>query len=376
MYISDILKRENNNIDLLRLFTAFMVMLFHGPALFQNSERILSQANIIPQLTPGGVDLGYLGVAIFFFLSGLLVSNSLLTKQKVVPWAWARIMRIMPAFLVTIVAGVFIIGPAFTTLPVGDYFRSGQTWRFFFRNLFLNIEYMLPGVWEDRVYGGFNGSAWSIPFEVGCYIFLVFSFVLCRRLKVSHWVFVAIALCAVFVPKEVLPSALGIGYTIIERGDIFCFVVGTLMGIYKEKIRIDKTVVTVLLLVCVLFWRCSNIIYYLFPAATAIILLYATSLRPLVGLQLKHDISYGVYLWHWPILEILYTWLNGVNYWLFFGTSAVVVTAVAYASARLVEEPCIKLGRKLGKREIPVKENSIVIILLFIVAAVIAKICY
>ena len=39
MYISDILKRENNNIDLLRLFTAFMVMWSHGPALFHHGLR-------------------------------------------------------------------------------------------------------------------------------------------------------------------------------------------------------------------------------------------------------------------------------------------------------------------------------------------------
>ena len=220
MYISDILKRENNNIDLLRLFTAFMVMWSHGPALFQDEERFLNQAHIIPQLTPIGVGLGYLGVAIFFFLSGLLVTNSLLTKQKEMPWVWARVMRIMPAFLVTVFMAVFVIGPLFTTLPIADYFSSKQTWRFFYRNAFLNIEYMLPGLWEDRVYGGFNGSAWSIPFEVGCYIFLLFSFVLCRRMKVSHWVFVAVALVAAFLPKELLPAALGKGYTIIERGYI------------------------------------------------------------------------------------------------------------------------------------------------------------
>lgn len=372
MYISDILKRENNNIDLLRLFTALMVMWFHGPASIGN----LNDSQVLPQLTPVGISLGYLGVAIFFFLSGLLVTNSLLTKQKVVPWALARIMRIMPAFLVTILAAVFIIGPAFTTLPISDYFRSGQTWRFFFRNIFLNIEYMLPGVWGDRVYSGFNGSAWSIPFEVGCYIFLVFSFIMCRRLKLSHWIFVIIALIFAFIPEQFVEKALGVNYTIIVRGDIFCFVIGSLMAIYKDKIRIDHTVVIVLLLVCVLFWRCSNIIYYLFPAATAIILLYATSLKPLVKLHLKHDISYGVYLWHWPVLEILYTWLNGINYWLFFSTAAVAVTIVAYASARLVEEPCIKLGRKLGKREINIKDNSIIILILFVIATIIAKVCY
>lgn len=376
MYINDILKRENNNIDLLRLFTALMVMWFHGPALFQDSETFLNQISIIPRLTPICVDLGYLGVAIFFFLSGLLVTNSLVSKRRIMPFVWARIMRIMPAFVVTLIIGVFVVGPVFTTLSTADYFRSGQSWHFFFRNLFLNIEYMLPGVWEDRIYGGFNGSSWSIPLEVGCYIFLLFAFVVCRKLKLSHWVFVAIALAASFIPKEFMAPALGTSYTIIVRGDIFCFVTGSLLAIYKDRIRIDYTVVGALLIACVLFWRCSNIIYYLFPVSTAIILLYATSLRPLVNLRPHHDISYGVYLWHWPILEILYTWLGGCNYYLFFAVSVVAVIGVAYASARLVEEPCLRLGRRLGQREVRKPQNSIAILVLFLVAILIAKFCY
>lgn len=234
----------------------------------------------------------------------------------------------------------------------------------------------LPGVWEGRVYGGFNGSAWSIPFEVGCYVFLLFSYEMCRRMKLSHWVFVVAALVVAFLPKGLLPVFLGKEYTIIEGGDVFCFAVGSLMAVYKDKIRIDKTVVFALILISVLFWRYSNIVYYVFPLAFAVILLYATSLRPFVGMRLKHDISYGVYLWHWPVLEILYTWLGGLNYYVFFGIAVISVVAIAYASARFVEEPCQRWGRKLSNRNTSFPDNGIYILIAFVIAAVVAKVCY
>lgn len=376
MYLSHILKRDNNNIDLLRLLAALLVVWYHGPALFQNQDAALSQRAIVPSLVPVTVDSGYVGVAVFFFLSGLLVTNSLISKGRVAPFVWARFMRIMPGFLVTVLLAVFVIGPAFTTLPLEAYFRSGQTWRFLFRNAFLNIEYDLPGVWNDRVYGGFNGSAWSIPFEVGCYIFLLLSYILCNRWKVSRWIFYVMAFALAFIPEGLLPLFTGNEYSVLVQGDIFCFTVGSLMAVYKDRVRIDKSVVFVLLLACVLLWRSTKIIYYLFPLSTAIIFLYATSLKPLVGLRPKHDISYGVYLWHWPVMEILYTWMPNVNFFVFWGTAVAVVVIIAYASARLVEEPCQRWGRELSNRNISFPDNGVFIIIAFVVAAVIAKVCY
>ena len=114
MTVSEILKRENNNIDLVRLFAALLVAWVHSAALF-GSE-------ILGPPIPVHMGAGGLGVAIFFFLSGLLVANSLLSRKKPVAFVWARFMRIYPAFFVMLLVAVFVIGPAFTTLSTGEYF--------------------------------------------------------------------------------------------------------------------------------------------------------------------------------------------------------------------------------------------------------------
>ncbi len=72
----------------------------------------------------------------------------------------------------------------------------------------------------------------------------------------------------------------------------------------------------------------------------------ALSFRPLVWLGL---ISYGVYLWHWPI----FVWLNpdrvGLNGWALFGVRLAVTLAVSVASYVLVEQP-IRHGALRGWR--------------------------
>lgn len=365
MTVSEILKRENNNIDLLRLLAALLVAWSHAPELFGTKM-------LMPPL-PVNVNTGGLGVAIFFFLSGLLVTNSLVAKKNPRAFAWSRFMRIYPAFFVTLLVFVFVIGPIFTTWSAGDYFSSGETWRFFGRNARLRIQYFLPGLWEGRLNTSVNASAWTIPLEVGCYIALLFAFALCRYLKLKPWMFIVVAVALALLPHEWFLQVIGKGYSIVDPVDLFCFTAGAGMAFYKDKVRVNKTLVLVLLIMCVMVWRCQNVISYLFPLTVAITLLYATSIGPLVRFRPKHDISYGLYLWHWPVYQLMFTFLSGLNPYLFFVLCMVVTVGVAYLSARLVEEPCLELGRKLGKRETKWPDNGLLLLVLMLVAVLIAK---
>lgn len=365
MTVSEILKRENNNIDLLRLLAALLVAWSHVPELFGTKM-------LMPPF-PVNVGAGGLGVAIFFFLSGLLVTNSLVAKKNPRAFAWSRFMRIYPAFFVTLLVFVFVIGPIFTTWSSGEYFGSGETWRFFGRNARLRIQYFLPGLWEGRPNTSVNASAWTIPLEVGCYIALLFAFVLCCYFKLKPWLFIVAALVCSVLPHEWYIHLLGKGYSIVDHVDIFCFATGAAMALHKDRVQVNKSLIVAMLIMCVMTWRCQNVISYLFPLTVAITLLYATSVGPLVILRPKHDISYGLYLWHWPVYQVLFTFLSGLNPYLFFVLGMVVTMAISYLSARLVEEPCMELGRKLGKRETKWPDNGIIILVLMLVAFMIAK---
>ncbi|EBO0298771.1 acyltransferase, partial [Salmonella enterica] len=78
MLLSSYLKRDNNNLDLVRIIAACMVIYGHAYAI---SPQV-GKDDIIHQLI--GFDYsGSLAVKIFFFVSGLVVTNSFFSKRNI-----------------------------------------------------------------------------------------------------------------------------------------------------------------------------------------------------------------------------------------------------------------------------------------------------
>jgi peptidoglycan/LPS O-acetylase OafA/YrhL len=73
---------------------------------------------------------------------------------------------------------------------------------------------------------------------------------------------------------------------------------------------------------------------------------WAFSWRPLCALGL---ISYGVYLWHWPVDLVVTSGRVGVGGWALTGVQVAITLAIALASYRLVEMP-IRRGALRGWR--------------------------
>ena len=370
MYVSDILKRENNNLDFIRLFTALIVVWYHAQKHFPDSYASL------PTLHPKTIELGALAVCVFFFISGLLVTNSLLSKREVIPFVISRFGRIYPAYFVMLILCVFIMGPCLTSLSIKDYFTSSQTWTFFVKNSMLNFQANLPGVWEGLTSNIINGSIWTIPFEVTCYIIVLVGFVLYRKWKMSPWVIILPAMAFAFLPIEISQGILRYGHIFFGRPHFFCFIIGTIFAIYREKIKVDKTLVLALILLTVVFYHWVSVIEFLFPITVAITLLYCSTIKPIIGWRLPHDLSYGIYIFHDPILQIVCN--QGVAHsWLIaFLITAALVIPIAYLSARFIEEPSIRFSKRLSKRKFNLTDNGVLIIVILVVGVIVAKLFY
>jgi hypothetical protein len=72
----------------------------------------------------------------------------------------------------------------------------------------------------------------------------------------------------------------------------------------------------------------------------------ALSFRPLVALGV---ISYGVYLWHWPVYLVVDEARTGLRGWALTGVRVAITLAIAATSYRLVESP-IRRGALAGRR--------------------------
>ncbi len=126
MKLSELLKKENNNLDIFRLIAACMVVYGHAYAIAPEA----GQTDLIGRML--GYDYsGSLAVKIFFFLSGLVVTNSLLQKRSVSQFVISRFFRIWPGLIAVVVVTSLVLVPLITELPITEYFTRGQTYRYF-----------------------------------------------------------------------------------------------------------------------------------------------------------------------------------------------------------------------------------------------------
>lgn len=90
------------------------------------------------------------------------------------------VLRFLAAF---VVISACVAGPVLSTLPVQEYFRH-PFFGIYFKNLALNIQYALPGVFENNPYPvAVNGSLWSLPVKVTMYLVIPLLFSLIRYRK-------------------------------------------------------------------------------------------------------------------------------------------------------------------------------------------------
>ncbi|MEO8417016.1 MAG: acyltransferase family protein, partial [Ginsengibacter sp.] len=161
---------HNNNFNFLRIFAAVLVCITHSYAVTGNA---ISES--LHQITNGYFYLSSVGLYIFFFTSGYLVSYSAATSKSPRIYLQKRALRIYPALVIVVLLSVFIAGPLLTTYSSAKYFTAADTWKYLWTATGLRIRFRLPGVFETPLFAmtGFNGSLWSIKLELELYALLL-----------------------------------------------------------------------------------------------------------------------------------------------------------------------------------------------------------
>lgn len=151
-----------NNFDFLRLAAATAVLVSHQFALGGQPEPLWL-----------AFSWGGLGVLVFFAISGFLVAGSWHHDPHAGRFAARRLLRVWPGLAVACLLVALVLGPLVSPLAASDYFRHPET-RHFLRILGLwSFDARLPGVFPGNpVAGSANGSLWTIPVEIRCYLAL------------------------------------------------------------------------------------------------------------------------------------------------------------------------------------------------------------
>jgi peptidoglycan/LPS O-acetylase OafA/YrhL len=271
----------------------------------------------------------------FFALSGFLVSGSLL-RNSVPQFVALRVMRIFPALAVEVILCALILGPLFTTLPLGGYFGHPMFHRYLL-NMFGVIHFFLPGV-----FGGapINPQLWTIPVELECYVALVVIALL--GLIRRRWVLLVLVAggCAVMTAIALRHGLIADNHPLTGRVLVTSYLAGALVFYFRDRLPFNAALFCVSLALAAVFIYFQPLAYLSGPPIA-----YATAY---VGLQRFRpipfgDLSYGVYLFHYPIAQtIVHVFAPNLHWYELLALMLVVTSLFAAASWLLVEQPLLR----------------------------------
>lgn len=318
-------------------------------------------------LTGGLCTGGGLAVEAFFIISGFLITCSWLRKEKLLPFIKNRVLRIYPGYLVALAVSIFLttvcsLHPAHycaviswkRLLDDGILLSYGAL-----DNLFAFPANAFPGI--------VNGSLWTIRYEFMCYltVALLGAAGLLRNRAVTGAAFMAAF--GLYCFKNLGHTDVIISYwhflPIFLAGAVFY----SLRGIIPKS-RMLLFAALALLAAGLLKKPFLNLAV---PLAGTYLLLWVCLLPPLRKLSFfqKNDLSYGTYLYAFPVMQCIQRFLHiGSPLLLFFVSLAGAILA-ALLSWFFIEKPCLqlkkmnvsrlfKLRNACQKKDAPVQEAA------------------
>lgn len=287
-----------NSLDLVRIFAALCVLFSHQYALLGEPEPTFFGLQ-----TFGGV-----GVSVFFFLSGALVSESWIRDPNVGRFFVRRALRIFPGLMAVVFLVAFVVGPLMTTLPLLSYLENGGTWRYL-STAALWVQHFLPGVFVDHPFPGvLNGSLWSLPLEFLCYVTLalVGALNLLRGVRGDIGIGVGI-LCLIIAVMNFLPDRVQVH---LEMVAAFWF--GVLFGAVrrqKETKASPSLVLVALVSLPLLFYAITGSRGHeramVLAFSGGVVFLGMTQTFGSALANRLGDISYGLYIYAFPVQQLV-----------------------------------------------------------------------
>lgn len=310
-------------------------------------------------------------VGVFFALSGFLVYGSAIRSKGIKTFFANRGLRLLPALSVEVALSALILGPLVTELPLHAYFSDPQFFRYF-GNIVGEVTFALPGVfphnpWPDMV----NANLWTLPPELGCYLLMLAALAsgLTGRKRLLGVLALA-ALAAITVAEIAAPQLLPVkadsshftGWFIV-----FLFVAGAAFYANADLIPLHP-----------LFFLLAGAVYWalmLSGVLQGIAGFFLCYCMVFIGMtrfdwfdrRLKMDLSYGTYLYGFPITQALVFVLQPMLHDYGVLTQYVVTLPIligltmifASTSWTFIEKPALSLRKHLLREPSPLAPQGV-----------------
>ena len=333
---------RENNFQLIRLAAATSVVLFHSYALTNHwTDEPLWRR--IPEL-----NFGALGVACFFVISGFLVTQSWLTRARIVPFVAARVLRIYPALISAVALTIALAGMS-STLDWASFLMHPQTLDYVLHVApAWEMKYRLPGAFATNPFPHeVNGSLWTLPIELRLYVAVFAAGVAGLLARRVAWFAALWMLLALFLWRpDWFPTP---PFDAATRDLVLLFALGSLACVWRDAIPISLTLATMAILLVIVN-----------PAELARGPLFAPLLAYVVLVVAYHprltwpafnrvgDYSYGVYVYSFPIQQTIAQRVPGIEPMPLFALALVATVVIAALSWHCLEQPALGLKSRFS----------------------------
>lgn len=333
MLQSDSPRLKRNNFDLLRLLFASVVVLVHSYVLSGDPNL-----RFILDILSSDV-----AVRSFFVVSGFLIFMSCERSSSLASYAGRRARRIYPAYVTVVMLSA--IGMVFaSSRDVREYFSLAWV-KYVLANLtFLNfLQPTLPGVFEGNQRPHVNGALWTLKIEVMFYLSVPVFVWMFRRLGHVPVLLAGYGVSVAYAAWFALAAARTGSELYLELGrqlpgQLSYFLAGGFLYYYFPLLERYPGAFLTAAAGALLANRVLPL-GVLEPFALATVVVFFGVFLYAGNAGKYGDFSYGVYILHFPVMQLLLQagWFAGRP--LAFLAAAIVITAAsAVAMWHLVEK--------------------------------------